>query len=224
MTDPKSPDRHFFWTAVDRRSRRAMTEFLSEHYRYNAGHSWNRATSYACNLKVCGLGLDSETVDRLLDLIQVPEFYVPLDRLADLFNAAHEFRWQAAWNGRSGGYLVLYQGEQKSSGHRSYCTRCGQPNYTSVAQTGNICGRSGASARVDYDIPPMQTFTYPYRGTDDGADFEDWSLAELRDRTELVQDFDRLADDIVTAGLYMAQKHTVEERTVLVPAPRLVMV
>lgn len=223
MTD-KSPDRHFFWATVDKRSRRAMTDFLSDHYRYCTGNSWNRSTSYACNLKVDQLGLDSETVDKLLDLIQIQGFFEPLHELAYQFAAEHGFRWQAAWNGRSGGYLVLYQGEQKPSGYRSYYTHCGQPDYTSVAETDARCGRCGELARVDYGSPPMQVCTYPFRGTDDGACFEEWTLAELRDRTELVQEFDQLADDIVTTGLYMARDYSVEEQTILVPTQQLVMV
>ncbi len=54
-------------------------------------------------------------------------------------------------------------------------------------------------------------------------DFEDWSLYELRQRTELVQEFDRLADDIVAEALYIAQNHSVEERTVYMPTTELVL-
>lgn len=223
VTDPKSPDRRFFWESVDKRSRRAMVDFLTEHFRYDTGNSWNRARSYACNMKIDRLGLDCETVDRLYDLIQVPEFYDRLRHLTHQFDARHEFRWQAGWNGRSGGYLVLYQGEQRPSKYRSYCTHCGQANYKSIKETGPRCGVCGELARVDYETPPMQICTYPFRGTDDGEDFETWELWALRQRTELVQEFDQLADDIVTAGLYLTQDFTVQEETVYMPTTKLVM-
>ena len=42
-------------------------------------------------------------------------------------------------------------------------------------------------------------------------------------RTELVQEFDQLADDIVTAGLYLARDFTVQEQIVYVPTTELVM-
>lgn len=215
----ETPARRLFSKRVDKRSRAEMTAYLSGHFRYNTMNSWNRSTSYACNMKLYKLGLDRGTEDKLWDIIQVPEFY---ERIED-FNWQHNYLWQAGWNGRSGGYLVLYQGGTKPSGYRSYCTKCGQKNYTSVAETGNWCGVCNEEARVDYIKPPMQIFSFPGRGIDMDEDFEDWSLYELRQRTELVQEFDRLADDIVAEALYIAQNHSVEERTVYMPTTELVL-
>ena len=156
-------------------------------------------------------------------MIQVPEFYERLNERIEDFNRQHNYLWQAGWNGRSGGYLVLYQGGTKPSRYRSYCTKCGQKNYTSVAETGNWCGVCNEEARVDYIKPPMQIFSFPGRDVDMDEDFEDWSLYELQQRTELVQEFDRLADDIVAEALYIAQNHSVEERTVYMPTTELVL-
>ena len=215
----ETPARHLFSQRVDKRSRAEMTAYLSGHFRYNTMNSWNRSTSYACNMKLYKLGLDRGTEDKLWDIIQVPEFY---ERIED-FNWQHNYLWQAGWNGRSGGYLVLYQGGTKPSGYRSYCTKCGQKNYTSIAETGNWCGVCNEEARVDYIKPPMQIFSFPGRDVDMDEDFEDWSLYELQQRTELVQEFDRLADDIVAEALYIAQNHSVEERTVYMPTTELVL-
>ena len=219
----ETPARHLFSRRVDKRSRAEMTAYLSGHFRYNTMNSWNRSTSYACNMKLYKLGLDRGTEDKLWDIIQVPEFYERLnERIVD-FNRKHNYLWQAGWNGRSGGYLVLYQGGTKPSGYRSYCTKCGQKNYTSIAETGNWCGVCNEEARVDYIKPPMQIFSFPGRDVDMDEDFEDWSLYELQQRTELVQEFDRLADDIVAEALYIAQNHSVEERTVYMPTTELVL-
>lgn len=219
----ETPARHLFSRRVDKRSRAEMTAYLSGHFRYNTMNSWNRSTSYACNMKLYKLGLDRETEDKLWDMIQVPEFYERLNERIEDFNRQHNYLWQAGWNGRSGGYLVLYQGGTKPSGYRSYCTKCGQKNYTSVAETGNWCGVCNEEARVDYIKPPMQIFSFPGRDVDMDEDFEDWSLYELQQRTELVQEFDRLADDIVAEALYIAQNHSVEERTVYMPTTELVL-
>ena len=212
-----------FSQRVDKRSRAEMTAYLSGHFRYNTMNSWNRSTSYACNMKLYKLGLDRGTEDKLWDIIQVPEFYERLNERIEDFNRQHNYLWQAGWNGRSGGYLVLYQGGTKPSGYRSYCTKCGQKNYTSIAETGNWCGVCNEEARVDYIKPPMQIFSFPGRDVDMDEDFEDWSLYELQQRTELVQEFDRLADDIVAEALYIAQNHSVEERTVYMPTTELVL-
>lgn len=219
----ETPARRLFSKRVDKRSRAEMTAYLSGHFRYNTMNSWNRSTSYACNMKLYKLGLDRGTEDKLWDMIQVPEFYERLNERIEDFNRQHNYLWQAGWNGRSGGYLVLYQGGTKPSGYRSYCTKCGQKNYTSVAETGNWCGVCNEEARVDYIKPPMQIFSFPGRDVDMDEDFEDWSLYELQQRTELVQEFDRLADDIVAEALYIAQNHSVEERTVYMPTTELVL-
>lgn len=223
MTVLKQPGSRRFTQAVDKRSRQAMSDYLSRHFRYPTGNSWNQSTSYACNLKVTDLGLDSKTVDRLLALIAVPEFYDRFQPLFQQFAQSYQYRWQAGWNGRSGGYLVLYQGEIKPSGYRSYCTACGQRNYRSVTETGCTCGACGAKTRIDYMVPPMLVQTYPFRSTDQDEDFEDWDLWQLRERTELVQSFDRLADSIVAAGLEMAQAYTAVEEVYYAPHTRLVL-
>ena len=56
-----------------------------------------------------------------------------------------------------------------------------------------------------------------------GEDFEDWSLYELKQRTELVQEFDQLADDIVEEALHIASEHTVEEQVIYKPITELVL-
>ncbi len=213
-----------FFRSVDRRSRKAMESYLGEHFRYPTMNSWNRSTSYANNMKIHHLGISGYIADKLYDLIQTPEFYDQLHELIQTFNEKNDYLWQAGWNGRSGGYLVLYQGGKKPSEYRSYCTSCGQRNYRSVSENGTSCGRGGEEARVDYETPPMEIFTYPGRGLDMDEDFTDWTLYELQQRTELVQNFDRLADNIVSEALHIAETHSMEERTVYVPQKKFVMV
>lgn len=212
-----------FYRDVDKRSRTAMSDYLAKHFRYNTAGGRNHSTSYACNMKVDRLGLDSETVDKLLDLIQTDEFYVRIGSLIQDFNLRHDNRWQAGWNGRSGGYLVLYQGGQRRSQYRSYCKNCGQKNFRAVAESGCRCGVCNRETRVDFEKPPMEVFSYPMRPTDMGEDFEDWSIDELRLRTELVQDFDRLADDIVAEALWVAENYTAVEKVFYVPTTRKVL-
>ena len=58
-----------FYKQVDLRSRKAMTEFLSGHFRYYTTRSWNGATSYAHNMKIHKLPLSSEEKDKLHELM-----------------------------------------------------------------------------------------------------------------------------------------------------------
>lgn len=213
-----------FYQPVDLRSRRQMTEFLENHFRYPTMNSWNRSESYACNLKIYHLGLSSEIENKLYDLIQCQEFFYTLNELMDDFASEHDYRWQVGMNGRSGGYLVLYQGERKPSGYKSFCTSCGQLNYRTVSESGNVCGRCRNASRVDFKSPHMQIATYPGRGTDDDADFSEWSLDELRDRVRLVQEFDQLTDRMVDEAIQIAKSSTVEDEEYLVTKVRKVLV
>lgn len=213
-----------FYRPVNCRSRKDMTEYLREHFRYPTMSSWNDSTSYACNLKIYQLGLDSDTVDKLFELIQTDDFFQERSLLIQDFGSAHDYLWQAGMNGRSGGYLVLYQGERIPSGYKSYCTNCGQKSYRSVQETGNVCGVCRKPARVDFPGTHMQVTTFPGRGTDCDADFEDWSMYDLRNRVRLVQEFDRLADDMVQEAVFHAQNYAVQDEEYQVTQTRKALV
>lgn len=201
-----------------------MTDFLTLHFRYFTMNSWNRSQSYACNLKLYNLGLKQEIENKLYDLMDTQEFFYARNELLDEFGQRHQYQWQAAMNGRSGGYLVLYQGELNPSGYKSYCIHCGQKNYSSVKETGNICGVCQNPSRVDYSNTHMLVSKFPGRGTDDGEDFGEWTMYELKERIRLVQELDRLADCLVETAVYLAENFTVEDEEYFVPQVRKVLV
>ena len=213
-----------FYQNVDMRSRTAMTQFLQNHFRYFTMNSWNKSKSYACNLKIYNLGLESNITDKLYDMIQTEEFFDEINELLSEFGRAHNYSWQAKMNGRSGGYLVLYQGTASLSDYRSYCTNCGQRNYSSIQEDGNVCGVCGQHTRVDYIEPPICISVYPGRGTDDYEDFEAWDMYELRERVKLVQEFDKLADRIVAKATELAKNYVVKDEEYYIPQTRKVMV
>lgn len=203
---------------VDMRSRVSMTDYLSNHFRYPTMNSWNRSTSYANNVKVHKLGLSGEQEDKLYKMLDMSEFYTYINDLLDDFALEHNYLWQVGFNGRSSGYLVLYQGFSKPSEYKSYCTECGQRNYKSISETGgNRCGRCGAEARVDYTVSPLQIGVYPGKSTDMDEDFEEWELYELRQRVKLVQEFDQLCDDVLATVVDLLENYEVEEMVVMKP-------
>lgn len=213
-----------FYQEVDLRSRNAMIHYLSNHFRYYTMNSWNRSTSYACNLKIDRLGLDFEIVDKLFDVIGTQEFFCAQQELRDAFGAAHDYRWQVRMNGRSGGYLVLYQGDQRPSQYKSFCARCGQRNYTSVSETGTWCGACHHETRLDFDVVPAEITVYPGRSTDDGEDYEEWSIHQIRERVKLVQELDQLADALVGQAVTIAQNYSVVDEEYYLPQIRKVLV
>lgn len=213
-----------FYKDVDKRNRKAMTEFLQDHFRYNTANSWNRSTSYANNIKIHNLGLSKDIADRLWNMLECEEIYERFRERMEDFGQGHDWRWQAGINGRSGGYLILYQGEAKPSQYRSICPFCGQKNYQSVKETGNdVCGRCGRHGRVDFAVPHLSISVYPGRSTDMDEDFETWTMDELRDRVTLVQEFDKLTDSIISEAVWFAENFRVEEETYSVPATRKVL-
>lgn len=193
-------------------SREEMISFLKNHFRYDTMSSWNRSTSYANNMKIHHLGLPNMAYD-LLGMQEVT------DDIDDLISEWREEEqnnyWTAGFNGRSGGYLVLYQCRLEPSGYKSFCTSCGQRNYQSIEKS-NKCGRCGAESRIDYAKPHMTLKTYPGRNIDD-EDFADWDMFALKDRVRLVQSFDRLCDDIVLLVADLCNSYKVVEKEICVP-------
>lgn len=56
-----------------------------------------------------------------------------------------------------------------------------------------------------------------------GEDFEDWDMYQLRERVKLVQELDKLCDDILSAVVGLIENYEVEETVVYQPRPVKVM-
>lgn len=63
----------------------------------------------------------------------------------------------------------------------------------------------------------MQVFTWPGKDVDMYEDFEGWTLSEIRERVELVQNFDRLCAEIVAAYIDICRNYRITEEEILVP-------
>ena len=155
-------------------------------------------TSYANNVKIYNLGLTSEERDKAYELIDLPETYDEFEWLFECFAQDHNYAYQVGFNGRSSGYLVLYQGGREPSDYKSRCTHCGQLNFRTVEETGTRCGKCGEDTRVNLTHPLYKIYTTG-ASIDQNEDFEDWSIEDIRDRVKLVQDFDRLCDNCLAA-------------------------
>jgi|SRR5215831_2892691 len=199
------------------RSRKAMIAYLSEHFRYDTMNSWNRATSYAARVKLSYLSFPSAEIrNRAYDLLQCEEAFEAVHYLIQEFAEDHGWRWQVGFNGRSSGYLVLYEGNRESSGYKSRCSRCGQLNYQTATAENRKCGKCGSDARYNIENH-TRVVTYPGRGVDMERDYGDWSIDSLRSRVKLVMEFDQLVEDCSTAFINFCKNHVAEEVTVSVP-------
>lgn len=206
-----------YYKEVDKHNRKAMTAFLKKHFRYHTMNSWNRSTSYANCIKLHRVDKPSDIDnDAWGEMFQVVEWQERMSDLLEDFSRKHNCQWQAGINGRSGGYVVLYRGGIKPSGYKSYCTDCGQKNYQSVpeGQTG-ICGRCDAEARVNFKQTYMQVFTRPGKDVDMHEDFEGWTSSELRERVDLIQEFDKLCDEIVRTYIEICMNYRIIDKEIL---------
>lgn len=197
------------------RSKLEMIEFLKNHFRYPTMNSWNRATSYARNIKIHHLGLDPETERRCFDMLEIPEAFDDFSAILHEFAIRHDYKWQTGQNGRSGGYLVLYQGGKKDQGYKTRCNTCRIPTWYEDKQPCHVRGCQGTLEPLT--VPLWQSFTYAGRGVDDDGDYESMSHEDLLRRIILVKDFDQICDLAVKAFVDYARSHQVEEREILVP-------
>jgi len=263
----------FFQKKVDRRSRSAMVDYLQGHERYNTMNSWNRLTSYANNIKIHRLDLSSAQSDKAYEMLDT-DFWDEIRWPIDEFTASQGGAYTIGANGRSGGYLVLYQSRLELTGHLSYCPSCGQRNFKKVPPTfedeagstiakvilssqniwrvegyleqpairdlsisdadklklihvmkinlkdcsaGDACGVCGKPRR-NYDVPPSQ-LSVSSKGIDQHEEFcaEDWSMAKLRDRVDLVCGFDAICDDIRASFIDLLNDFDVVEETIQRP-------
>ena len=83
--------------------------------RYYTMSSWNRSTSLAYNLKIYNV-IDNDLQDACYELLDCSEVYDDINWLVHKFNYNNNYEWQAGFNGRSGGYLVLYRGGKYENG------------------------------------------------------------------------------------------------------------
>lgn len=104
----------FYKTNVDICSTKSMWEFLANHYTYDTMNSWNGHRSIANNVKLHKLNLDGDwtvVLKYLTDFGDCGGLQDIIDGEIRAFDAEHYPNYRVGFNGRSNGYLVLYNGD-----------------------------------------------------------------------------------------------------------------
>jgi hypothetical protein len=205
-----------FLTAVDLRSRAAMTAFLASHLRYFTMNSWNLTTSYANCVKVYRLGLTPAQLEQAWKLLDMPLVFHAIRAGLERWAEARHWKWQIGQNGRSSGYMVLYRsGLDYENAHTAQGDECGKLTYHTKDAP---CTRDGCDGTLKVLAKPVpQAVTWPGKGVDENEDWSEWSLGDLRQRVRLVQDFDRACDGAVAEFVRFCDEFRVVEKTVPVP-------
>lgn len=99
---------------IHKDDRDALINYLKNHARYYTMNSWNRATSYAHNVKLYNLNLDNDAYEKasaflFTDEIDTSEYQMEQEQLIRDFR--EDTNYDITFNGRSGGYLVLLDTE-----------------------------------------------------------------------------------------------------------------
>lgn len=155
----------FFGRKVDLRSREDMIDYLVNHFRYNTMNHWNRCTSYANNVKIHTLQIPRDLYEHAWELLEESWVYAEIEQLLYSWAWDLDFSYQVGFNGRSGGYLVLYNGSYEIGTRSDGVTTFFKP----VTQIG-----------VGID--------------EDEECFYEWDIESIRERVRLVQSFDRICD------------------------------
>ncbi len=205
-----------FYRKVNLSARKAMVAFLRSHARYWTMNSWNRSASYANCVKVHRLGLTNEQLETAWDMLDMPQVYDAIHAILEEWTAKHEWQWQAGFNGRSGGYLVLYQGRLDwQNAKTAQCDECGKKTWH---KQDTPCTTNGCTGTLRVLAEPCpQIVTYSGRGLDETADFTEWSMTDLRDRVRLIQDFDRVCDEAVALFAHYCENYRAVEHEIMVP-------
>lgn len=95
----------FYKTNIDICNDKQMFHFLKEHFRYDTMNSWNRLQSIANNVKIYNLNLDGDCWVALSMLNK--DNYFAVNMMIEDWEDEHP-NYKVGFNGRSGGYLVLY--------------------------------------------------------------------------------------------------------------------
>lgn len=153
----------FYQKGIDITNDKQMFEFIKNHYTYYTMSSWNRERSIANNVKVHNLRLDGDCW-RALVLLNADEYF-DVNEMIREWEYEHS-SYSVGFNGRSGGYLVLYNNVNCCSILPEFIENC--DTYEEYKE---YC--------KDYLGCPVK-----------------YNRRELRELCQLIQDFDMLCDEL----------------------------
>lgn len=160
----------FYTCGVDIANTKSMWEFLANHFTYNTMNSWNGLKSIANNVKLYKLNLAGDwtnVIKYLTDVGDCGGLQLQIDDELRAFDEKYYPNYRVGFNGRSNGYLVLYNADN----NRSILPDC-VANYDSYED--------------------FKTDLKTYWEDSKVSDFND----ELREAVQVVRDFDRLCDTL----------------------------
>lgn len=167
-----------YYKKVNKKSDKEMFEFLKGHFQYYTMNSWNGLKSIANNVKIYNI---KELDYDILEYLELDNYYTINDTI-ELWEMEHN-GYRVGFNGRSGGYLVLYN-ENNNKSVLDY--------YIDI------------NLNSDYEILKQDIKESEYTTMKDYHD-------KLVEQVELVQDFDKLCDDLIQVCLDLKNNYKIVE-------------
>jgi len=181
--------------------------------RYYGMNSWNLSKSPAYNLKIYNV-IDKKYQEKVYQLMDCEDFYSEINFLISEFDERHNYSWQAGFNGRSSGYLVLYKGGRETKTITKDLFKTDHPSGVYISDRIKWCNLERAKKlNILGKTITTRIFTQP------GLNIEDEEVPE-----EILKDFDKLAQDIVATTEDLAKNCKIEEEEYQVTKKRKILV
>jgi hypothetical protein len=203
--------KRFFTTFILRNNRGKMLDVLREkiihtldrHFKYDTMNSWNGQKSYAKNVKLGNIVIPDALRDICYDLTQAEWFY---DNLMcceiEEFEERNNNRYTIGFNGRSGGYCVLYKMSIKTLDYKTRCDTCWKPTWYDKVMPCQVCGKTrGGTLRLL--TKPMTQKQTDSSGFGDADELDDDSLLHI---FHIVIDFNITVTNMIESMLYYARE------------------
>ena len=166
-----------FYKKVNKNNNKNMYEFLKGHFEYETLNSWNGLYSIANNVKIYNLELEGDYW-RALEMLE-REKYLGINGLIADWQEEHQ-NYRVYFNGKSGGYLVLYNKENNDNVLDWYITNSNDyEHFKELLKDDNMTLKE-------------------YHNT-------------LVEQVEIVQDFDKLCDNLRTFCQNLIDNYTYNE-------------
>lgn len=164
----------FYKTGVDICNPKSMFEFINKHFTYWTMNSWNRLESIANNVKLYNLNLDGDwgtVLNYLTDENDIGDLQFEISMRIKDWERDHP-DYTLGFNGRSGGYLVIYNKERDN-----------RVNFRHILPESLV----GYDSYEDWKRDLKESYYH--------ENIKDY-LPTLREYTKLIQDFDKFCDDL----------------------------
>lgn len=161
----------FYQKGINLSNAKQMFEFITGHFTYDTMNSWNRLESIANNVKLYNLHLDGDWSNAMGYLFDEYDIGGLQEEISDMIKDWEYWHpgYSLGFNGRSGGYLVIYNKEKD-----------GRVNFRNILP----------DFLQDDNYENFKEDCKEYYG---GVKAR---LSDLRFYTELIRDFDKLCDDM----------------------------